>query len=105
MAVQVLLRASVDVPVVGFSAMFRLPMLPPGFGGQSKLVLPKFTLVPCTVHGEPAFGPSEQVPVWLKPDPLHTGHGWSTVRPVNTEEVNAAVDSPEPVSGFAVPLI
>ena len=44
-------RMIVDVPVVGFSEIFRLPMLPPANGGQSKLVLPNCALVPCTVHG------------------------------------------------------
>src|SRR5690242_3999317 len=50
-------------------------------------------------------GPSEHVPVVLKPEPLHTGHGLSTVRPVNTLDVKFAVEEPEPVSGFAVPVI
>src|SRR5437868_7147218 len=53
----------------------------------------------------PARAPSEQVPVELKDEPLHTGHGLSTARPVKTDEINFAVDAPEPVSGLAVPVI
>ena len=55
--------------------MFKLPMLAPGFGGQSKLVLPNCALVPCTVHAMPSRGPPEQVPVWLNPEPLQRGQG------------------------------
>jgi len=105
MLLHVLLGCSTLVPVVGLSAMAKLPMFAPAVGGQSRLVLPKSALVPWTVHAWPLRSPPLQVPVWLKPEPLQVGQGWSTVRPVKTDEVSAAVDAPLPVSGFAVPVI
>src|SRR5262245_16694403 len=105
-----MVRVNVSVPLEPSNATDSGEMSAPGFGGQSKLVVPNDGTGdrPLPSHSRPALGPSEQWPPFMPSltvaSPWHTGQGVSIVRPLYTREVRFNADAKAPVSAFAVPV-